>query len=518
MTVKLPENLPESLEDCHGYIEECHALIATLSNDNQSLQARVDFLLKQLFGKKSERIDPNQLALFESAEEQAPAQAESDAQPEMETVTRPKRKGHGRKPLPKDLPRERVVHDLTPEEKLCPECGTERKPFGEDISEQLDYVPASIKVIEHVRPKYSCPCCQEHVAQAQKPAQPIEKGLAAPGLIAHVIVSKYCDHLPLHRQEKIFKRHGVELSRKTLCGWMLQAAALLSPVVFAMQERVLQSRVIHTDDTPVRVQDKQKNRTTRKAYLWPYVGDAHNPYIVFDYTPTRCKDGPESFLEKFTGTQEKPRYLQCDAYPGYNGLFTADRHLLEVACWAHARRKFHDAKTSDPACANLALLKIGKLYELERLAREQDLDAAALLAMRHEQARPLLDELKVWLLETQAAVLPKSPMGEACAYALGNWDALRRYTDAPFLNIDNNAAERAVRGIALGRKNWLFLGSDAGGTAAAIHFSLIASAQRHDLDPFAYLRSLLAHIPTWPNRDIEQLLPDQWASTFGQDQ
>jgi len=507
MAVTLPRNLPESLADCH-------ALIAALANDNHSLQSRIDYLARQLFGRKSERIDPNQLALFEPAQAQAPAQAEEDE--EMETITRPKRKGHGRKPLPKDLPRERVVHDLTPEEKLCPECGTERKAFGEDISEQLDYVPASIKVIEHVRPKYACPCCGEHVAQAQKPAQPIEKGLAAPGLIAHVITSKYCDHLPLHRQEKILARHGIELSRKTLCGWTLQAAALLAPVVFAMTDRVLQSRVIHTDDTPVRVQDPDKKRTTRKAYLWPYVGDADNPYTVFGYTPTRCKDGPESFLQAFTGTQEKPRYLQCDAYPGYNGLFAKERHLLEVACWAHARRKFHDAKNSDPVRANLALLKIGKLFELERVAREQGLGDAARLTMRQQDATPLLDELKAWMEQTQQEVLPKSPMGEATNYALTLWEELNRYITQPFLNIDNNAAERAIRGIAVGRKNWLFLGSDAGGHAAAVHFSLIASAQRHGLDPFAYLRSLLTHIPTWPNRDIDKLLPDQWAQTFGQ--
>lgn len=501
MLLELPAKLPESLD-------ECHALIAALHGDNQALHARIDYLVRQLFGTKSERIDPNQLILFALEQQQAQAAAE----PEVETpgASQPKRKGHGRKAQPVELPRTRIEHDVTPEEKICPECGADKKKFGEDVSEQMDYIPASMHVIEHVRPKYACPCCREHVSQAAKPAQPIEKGTAGPGLIAHVITSKYCDHLPLHRQEGIFLRHGVELSRKTLCGWVLQAAALLAPVVAAMMERVLASRVIHTDDTPVQVQDKNKNRTTKKAFLWPYVGDKEHPYIVFDYTATRNKEGPESFLEHFTGTQEKPRFLQCDAFAGYNGLFSKERYLLEVACWAHARRKFNDAKSSDPVRANMALLKIRDLYLLERGAKEQGFDDDARLAMRQQLARPLLGKLKQWLEETQGEVLPKSPMGEAINYALTLWTELNRYTDEPFLNIDNNPAERAVRSIALGRKNWLFLGSDRGGYAAAIHFSIIASARRHDLEPFAYLRDLLTHLPTWPNKDIHLLLPDQW--------
>ena len=509
MPVAIPTSLPESLADCH-------ALIAALAEDNQELHGRIDFLLRQLFGKKSERLDPNQLPLFHLEENTAPAPPEEDDAPKAQA--KPKRKGHGRKPFPDNLPRKRVEHDVTPEEKICPECGTEKKRFGEDTSEQLDYIPASLYVIEHVRPKYACPCCQEHVSQAAKPAQPIEKGSAGPGLIAHVLTSKYCDHLPLYRQERILKRHGVDISRKTLCGWTLQSAALLAPVVFAMTDEVLKSRVIHTDDTPVQVQDKEKKRTTRKAYLWPYLGDDDHPYTVFDYTPTRNKEGPGQFLKHFTGTEENLRYLQCDAYPGYDGLFAKDRNLLEVACWAHARRKFHDARTSDPVRANQALLKIGKLYEIEREAKGQGLDDDALLALRQEHARPRLDKLHDWFVDVKRDVLPKSPIGQATDYALKNWAALKRYTDAPFLAIDNNAAERAVRAIAVGRKNWLFFGSDQGGHAAAIHFSLIASARRHNVEPFAYLRDLLTHLPTWPQSEIHKLLPDQWKTRAHSDQ
>lgn len=510
MPTPIPAILPDSLE-------ECHVLIGALQGDIAEQGKRIDYLLRRLFGTRSERIDPDQLVLFHLEENVPPAPPEPENLETDEAMPRPRRKGHGRRRLPDNLPRERVEHDVAPEEKVCPECGTQKKRFGEDVSEQLDYIPASFYVIEHVRPKYACPCCQEYVSQAARPAQPIEKGTAGPGLIAHVITSKYCDHLPLHRQERIFKRHRIDLSRKTLCGWTLQSAGVLAPVYLAAMDEVLKSRVIHTDDTPVQVQDPGKKRTTRKAYLWPYLGDDDHPYTVFDYTPTRNKEGPEAFLKNFTGTPGEPRYLQCDAYPGYNGLFAPQRHLLEVACWAHARRKFHDARVSDPVHAHQALLKIGALYKLEREAREEDLRGEALLALRHGQARPLLEELHAWLVQTRQAVLPKSPVGQAADYALNHWAALCRYTDDPFLAIDNNAAERAVRAIALGRKNWLFLGSDRGGHAAAVHFSLIASAQRHGLDPLAYLRDLLTYLPTWPNSRIHELLPDQWKARTAED-
>lgn len=508
MPVKAPSTLPDSLE-------ECHALIEALRGALEENAKRIDYLLRRLFGTKSERIDPNQLTLFHVEENAAPAPPE--AGDGDEPPAGPRRKGHGRKPFPDSLPRRRVEHDVAPEEKVCPECGAEKTRFGEDISEQLEYIPASLYVIEHVRPKYACPCCQEHVSQAAKPAQPIEKGSAGPGLIAHVLTSKYCDHLPLHRQEGIFRRQGIEISRKTLCGWTLQSAAVFAPVYFAMMDEVLKSRVIHTDDTPVQVQDQEKKRATRKAYLWPYLGDADHPYTVFDYTSTRNKEGPAAFLESFTGTEDNPRYLQCDAYPGYDGLFTEQRHLLEVGCWAHARRKFHDARTSDPVRAHQALLKIGALYDVERGARGNGLDDKALLSLRHEQSRPVLADIHDWLVAVKRDVLPKSPMGQAVDYALKNWDALTRYAGAPFLAIDNNAAERAVRAIALGRKNWLFFGADSGGKAAAVHFSLIATARRHAVEPFAYLRDLLTRIPTHPQSRIHELFPDHWKARAQED-
>lgn len=511
MTPGTPPELP-------GSIEQCHALIQAQAGTINQLSTRVEQLLRRLFGTRSERLDPNQLALFAEAWAQEQA-AQAPAEEEAPQEAKPKKKGHGRKPLPENLPRKRVEHDVAPEEKICSCCGAEKQRIGETVTEQLEYVPASFYVIEHAQLKYACKGCQEGVVVGEKPAQPIEKSLAGPGLLAHVITSKYCDHLPLYRQEGILRRHGVELSRKTLCDWVIRSAFVVEPVVEAMRERVLQSKVLHTDDTPVRVQDPEKKRTTRKAYLWPYAGDREHPYTIFDYTPGRGREGPETFLRDYIGEEGNPRYIQCDAYPGYNGLFAKDRHVLEVACWAHARRKYDEAKTSDPVRAHDALLRIKAFYKVEaELAEEADgLLHAEADALRHERRQeesvPLLEDFLEWAKATYAAVLPKSPIGNALNYSLENGEALLRYTDDPILNIDNNTAERAIRAIAVGRKNWLFLGSDDGGRAAAIHFSLIASAKRHGLDPFAYLRDLLRRIPTHPNRDIESLLPDRWANT-----
>lgn len=498
MHANSPPQLPNGLD-------QCHALIHALAGDIQDLHARIDYLTRRLFGPRAERFDPNQLHLFQNLEAPAP-----EALPvEKEVPSKSKRKGHGRKPLPKDLPRTRVEHDVTPEEKVCPGCGADKVRIGEEVSEQLDYIPASLHVIEHVCLKYACKNCQEHVVQGQKPAQPIEKGLAAPGLLAQVITSKYCDHLPLHRQEAIFARHGVELSRKTLCDWALQSAQVLRPVVDAMIARVLQSRVIHTDDTPVQVQEKGKKRRTHRAFLWVYAGDAEHPYTTYDFTWTRGREGPEHFLHYKDELRCYRGYLQADAYAGYDRLYR-DRAIIEVGCWAHARRKYYDARMTEPVHAHEAMRRIKELYALEAEAKEAGGDATALYARREEYAKPKLEEFKQWVEETYSAVLPKSPIGKACAYTLNHWAALMRYLDDGRLAIDNNLAERAIRPLVVGRNNWLFAGSRRGGQAAATLYSLIQSAKRHGIDPFAYLRDLLTRIPTHPNSRIDELFPDRW--------
>jgi transposase len=480
-------------------------------------------------------MDESQLLLFAKGVLEPGADQTVESPPSQEEPAK-SRKRRGRKRLPKDLPRKRVMYELSPDELLCPCCQKPREKISEEVSEQLEYEPASLFVIEHVRWTYACKGCEGNVATASKPMQPIEKGLAGPGLLAHVITSKYADHLPLHRMERILRRHGVDIARSTMCDWMAQCATLLNPLYALMKRRVLESHVVHTDDTPVPVQDKSKTRT-RQGRIWTYIGDYAHPYTVFDYTPTHCREGPAAFLGGYHG------YLQADAYSGYDHLFKAKGDgapvPTEVGCWAHARRKFFESQETDPARATVAMAMIRLLYDVEREANElaaaqleqrldelpapdQSLDPAqrdalywqplvdARHALRQQTSVSKLDEIKHWLGEEQLGVLPKSPIGQAIGYALSNWTALRRYTEDGRLNIDNNPAENALRSIVLGRRNWLFAGSDRGGRTAATLCSFIASCRRHELDPFAYLRDVLTRIAACPINEIDQFLPDRW--------
>ena len=510
--------LPGDLAACHELIlaqsnhlqellalkDELMASLAQQEREKARLLHRVEMLLRQIYGRKSEKIDPAQLLLFaEQVMEQAAARAAEEV--EEEAPAAPKRKGHGRKKLPAELPHLPVEHDVPEKDKVCPECGAQKHVIGKRVTEQLEYAPASLFILDHVRSVYACPCCQQEVSVAAKPAQPIEKGLAGPGLLAQVMVSKYTDHLPLYRQERIFARLGAEISRKTMCGWVLSSAQSLGPVVALMKERALESKVLHTDDTPVSVRGPGGNYQGR---FWVYLGDGEHPYTVYDFTPDRRRDGPADFLKTFTGTDEQPRYLQADAFGGYDGIYKAGNNVIEVACWAHARRKFHDARGSDVNRAHQMLAWIKRLYEIERDAKERD--AAQRRDLRQEHAKPLLKTIGQWLKEQQGQVLPKSPMGEAITYVVNQWQALNRYMEDGDLAIDNNAAENALRGIALGRKNYLFVGSDGGGRAAAVLYSLIRSAQRNGVEPYLYLRDLLLRVTTHPNKEIHLLLPDHW--------
>jgi hypothetical protein len=319
-------------------------------------------------------------------------------------------------------------------------------------------------------------------------------------LLAQVITAKYADHLPLNRQVDIFARHGVALARQTLCDWVAEAAELLAPIYRDLQASVLASKVVHTDDTPVPVQDHERTRT-RDGRLWVYVGDGHPADIVYDYTPTRNRAGPMEFLGAFRG------YLQADAYAGYDTLYATGR-VVEVGCWAHARRYFWDAKESDAARALPALGFIQQLYAVE--AEAKALAAGARRVLREERSQPVLARFKRWLDEQAHLVLPKSPIGEAVSYARGQWTALTRYLEDGELSIDNNVSERALRRVVTGRKNWLFCGSDAGGTRAAILYSVVATCKEHGIDPWSYLRDVLERIPTHPNRRRAELLPRNW--------
>jgi transposase len=515
--------LPDDLAVCQQMIRELLASLREQRQDNEQLRARIDRLLRRLYGPRAEHFDPNQPLLF--ADLNTPAEATPTAPtlapPAPEADQKTKRKGHGRKQLPSHLRRERIEYTLTEAERICPCCGKLRHEIGTDVTEQLDYQPASLFVVEHVQHAYACAACQGEVIRADKLPQPIPKGLPGPGLLAYVVVSKQADHLPLYRLEQILARQGVDLTRSTLGAWMAQAADLLQPLYAEMVRRVLRTLVVHTDDTVVPVLDPEREHT-RQGRLWLYMGDWMNPFNVFDYTPDRTQTGPQKFLKDFRG------YLHADAYSGYDRVYK-NQDVLEVACNAHARRKFYEARDNDPQRAHQALAYYWQLYEVEDQIRLAEAEArergpmteteAALFRVwweeqvvlyRQEYALPIWLQFHAWLLAQKDQVLPKSPLGEALGYALNQYQALTEYLRQGFLAIDNNWAEREMKRVAIGRKNWLFAGSDSGGQTAAVLYSFISTCQRHGLDPFVYLRDVFRRLPTLLAEQLAELLPDRW--------
>jgi len=463
-------------------------------------------LLRELLdaqrNRKSEQLSKDQLDLFETLWKSAHPEEENDAEPPAEEEPKPEepqtKKRVGRQPLARHLVRERVVHDLAESEKHCACCGKDLRLIAEETSKRYEFIPAVMKVIEDVRLKYACDCT---VKTADKPAQPIEKSTAGASVLAQVIVSKFADHLPLHRQEKIFERHGVEISRKTMGGWMPAVAELLNPLYQAGKKVLFDSKVIGTDDTGVKVLDP-KLSFARTGRIWPYVGDAYHPVVLYDYTATRGRDGPAKFLEGYTG------YLQADAYSVYDAFFKPARGLIEVGCWMHARRYFFKALESDQQHMGPALYLIARVYAVEDRARE--FTGAERLELRKRLSAPVMEKLHQHLLEIRAEVLPKSPAASAVRYALNQWEALTRFLEDGDLEIDNGATERANRGVAVGRGNWTFFGSDNGGKTAAVLLSFIATCKRNAVEPFAWFRDVLSRIAGHPINRIEELLPHNW--------
>ena len=477
-------------------------------------------LLRQLLaaksGTRSEQLSADQLRLFAqelSAELPIAApKAENDPQkaddlpPGAGSSSGDGEEGRprGRRPLPGHLKRERIEHDLTEEEKHCASCSQDLRPIGEETSERYEYIPAQLLVIEDVCKKYVCACT---VKTATKPPQPIEKSAAGASLLAQVIVSKVADHLPVHRQAKILRRFGVEIADQTMCGWMRQSAELLDPLYERLKTFVLSSKVVGTDDTPVKVLDRSLVRATRKGRFWPYIGDRKHAAAVFDYTPTRQRAGPEQFLKSYRG------YLQADAYVAYDSFFTdPERGLVEVACWAHTRRHFHQALDTDPARMGAVLAYIAQLYAVEKRARKCGVEGEAMRLLREQASRPVLDQLQEYLLKIRDQVLPKSEAGQAVSYALKNWVALTRYSEDGDLAIDNNHTERSLRGIAVGRNNWTFVGSDRGGQTMAVLRSFVASCELVKVDPFAWFQDVLSRIATHSIQQLDELLPHRWAA------
>ena len=508
-------------------------LVVQLMEELQKARERLErqehhmhLLLKRLYGSTSEKLDPRQGVLFDAEPGvEQPAASAPEVAPVPEVPPKPpvskNRDRHGRGRIPDETQREEVVHDLTEAEKAALGGAENLVELPPETSEQLDWRPSTLFVVVHLRKKYArreqlpesgLTLAEQNVVVAAKPPEAIPGALAGPGLMAQVIVSKGADHLPLHRLEGIFQRQGVRISRQTMDGWWLATAEFLQPLYAAAIRVVLASHVIHTDDTPVRVRDAWQ-KLKHKGYFWPYVGDALHPLTVFDYTTSHQRDGPATFLQDYRG------YLQADAFNGYDGIYLQSQgRIIEVGCWAHARRKFFDNRRLDVPRMETALAWIGKLYAVEKDLKTRctgewqpltlDQRAVRIAAERQERSRPLLNGFHAWLEREQPKVLPKSAVRGAFDYTLSNWAALSVYPEDGWLDIDNNEGENAVRGIALGRKNWLFCGSDRGGRAAAIHFSLLASCKRHGLDPWLYYRDVLTRLPVMlPAASEEALLP-----------
>jgi transposase len=506
-----PNSLPRDSETLRKIVVDLAEQLDRSLSEQNKYQSLLRELLEAQRNRKSEQLSKEQLALFEAAwkardteHESAASVDDDDLDGDAGAGTAPKetpsQKRGGRQPLARHLKRERIVHDLADTEKHCAGCGKDLRLIAEETSERYEYIPASMKVIQDVCLKYACDCT---VKTATKPPQPIEKSTAGASLLAQVIVAKWADHQPLHRQEKMFERHGIDISRKTMGGWMARCAELLDPLYQLMKKEVLSSKVIGTDDTSVKVLDR-KLPFARTGRIWPYVGDAQHPVIVYDYTPTRSRAGPAKFLEGYKG------YLQADAYSVYDAFFKSQRGMTEVGCWMHTRRYFFKALESDEPHMGPALHLIARLYAVEERARTLSLSAEQRLALRQRVSARLLGKLHQYLMELQPEMLPKSPSGAAVRYALNQWEALTRFLEDGELEIDNGATERANRDIALGRGNWTFFGSDGGGKTAAVLRSFIASCKRCGVEPFAWFHDVLVRIPAHSITRLSELLPHNW--------
>ena len=465
----------------------------------EHLKLVIEKYRRMIFGRKSEKLtgqlEQLELRLEELETAQAAEEAASEAAQPGSTSTVAKRRSRpARKPLPENL---------LPPHDCCPDCGGVLRQFGEDVSEQLERIPATFKVIRHVRPKFACAAC-EQVVEAPAPARPIDRGLPGPALLAQVLVSKYGDHLPLYRQSQIYAREGIDLDRSTLAGWVGAASELLAPLVDQIRKHVLAGSKIHADDTPVPVL-APGNGKTKTGRLWTYVRDDRPaglttaPAVWFTYSEDRKGEHPQLHLKNFKGA------LQADAYSGFHHLY-GDGAIYEVACWAHTRRKFHDIHVAHASPTTTeALARVGALYGIEEEIRGKPAELRC--SVRQARAKPLVDELRNWMEKALRALSTKSETAGAIRYALSHWRALTRYLDDGLLEIDNNAAERALRAIAIGRKNYLFMGADSGGQRAASLYSLIGTAKLNGLDPAFYLRTVLAKITEHPINRIGELLP-----------
>jgi transposase len=507
-----PSNLPENTIDLQKIIQSQGLQIRSKNQEIERLEEEIRLLRQALFAPKSEKrkdtgLSP-QLALFDLPENPP---AEEDSKPEKEIViSEHTRKKKGRKPIPDHLPRIEIVHDIADDEKQCA-CGCALSKIDEDISEKLDIIPAEIRVIRHVRPKYACKNCEgveddaRSVKIAPVPPQIIPRGIATASLLAYVLTAKFCDALPFYRQEKQFIRLGVDIPRQTMCNWAMMAAEKCRSLLDLLQQEIRSGPLIHVDETTVQVLDEPGRKATQKSYMWIFRGGAPaHPAVVYQYHPTRSGDVAKLFLNGYHGT------VQTDGYKGYD--FLDNWHdILHVGCWAHARRKFVKAldagskKTNRRA--NKALTFIRNLYKLEKFAKQNKLKSDDIYRLRQEQAKPILESMKAWLHERSSKVTPSSLFGQAAHYCLNQWHRLSNYVENGDAAIDNNAAENGIRPFVIGRKNWLFSGTPQGAEASALLYSLIETAKANNLEPFSYLRFLFEKLPVTSEDKLISLLP-----------
>lgn len=500
---KFPESRDELIEK-----------IISGAQEIERLNEEIRLLRQVLFAPKSEKKRPfgesPQLNLFDIQEELPADGDEDEDQAEEIIVPAHTRRKKGRKPLPDNLPRIEVMHDIPAEDKICA-CGCELTRSGEDVSEKLEIIPAQIRVIRHIRPKYVCKSCEgveddgPTVKIAPSPAQIIPKGIATASLLAYILVAKFCDALPFYRQEKQFTRIGIDIPRQSMSNWAMKAAKACQDLFELLQEDVRGGPLINVDETPVQVLNEPGRSATQKSYMWMFRGGMPGkPIVIYKYYPTRSGDVPKLFLNDYQGV------VQSDGYKGYD--FLDNRiGILHVACWAHARRKFMDAKKGSgnkkPGSADKALAMIRPLYALEKKARADGLSPDEIYNMRQQHAKPIVAKFKRWLHKKNGVVPPKSLLGKAVAYCLNQWHRLENYIKDGNAGIDNNPAENAIRPFVLGRKNWLFSGTPDGAHASALLFSLIETAKANKLEPYSYLRYLFEKLPTTNKNNLRALLP-----------
>lgn len=481
--------------------EELINLIIQQDTFISNLQAQLALAKHRHYGKKSEKGDSIQPSLFDEAtmDNQAEVEAVDEA---LTTVTYNRKKSNKPRALPKDLPRVEQHHDIAEEDKIC-NCGCTLERIGQDVSEQLDIIPAKVQVIQHIKYKYACKSCEQTVKTA-KPKQPIEKSIASAGLLAHVMINKYQDHLPLYRQEQIFKRLNVDIARNTMANWMIKSGELLVPIYNLLLDNINNYDLAFADETIVQVLNEENRQAEQKSYMWCFIGGPPDKRsYIYHYYKSRAHTIIETLLPDFKG------YLHCDGYQGYN-TYANDHECILVGCWAHVRRKFVEITKAIKASgiAHNMIALIAKLYAIEKKLKAEKKSIDEIYQCRQKKAKPILEKIKRILQDNVDKVLPKSPLGQAISYALNQWPKLEKYIEDGRLEIDNNRSERMVKPFVIGRKNWLFSQSVKGIESGQVIFSLIETAKAHNLQPYNYLRYVLEKLPYAKDlADIEMLLP-----------